>query len=723
MFRFMADAHVEDDLDHGMQNMTTNVIAETYHVLRLTLGHDFDTLASVTVIVMLWQMLKQLRRQIEDMVFVQMSVGDELDSDVVGSNEDEDEDEGGRRRRRRGGGGRPPPPKHESNADTEMAECVRTYASSRVLETRSLIALLFPLPKLEVSADIDSSTTLSDEPGCESKELNAASEGVPLKTATIKPTLGATSVIVADGAPLLRLPFVWIAEGASDETVVDKLQRSMPSMLASGFRALFRRLGLLELQRTAQDGLRGYGGRGGGRGGGGGGGGGAASRLGAVDAKAADRSLILSTFAWNEALLARVIDDARAFSQRRRTRRCEVRKLGFKDQSSYRRGSDEDQSIYIDHVFDPRSDDYRELHWDVFEAPPRKLSSVFLPAEVELELCRGIDEFLRRRTWYVRRGFRYQQTYLLHGPPGNGKSSVMQALAAHYTVPLYILQLSGGQVDASACRAALRHTAKEPCIVAVEDAESCFVAKKKKGKKNKAGAAEDDEGSGERHKPITAKEFVELLTDDTEANPEGRILILTTNTVDLLDPALRAFLTDDGKFVEFPCASPDVMRRVWLNFYRTPDGAPALFDRFLAALDAVRASDARAAALQLGVSAYQGYLMQWRDDPDAAASAANVRAFVDKRLREKQQREERGEVEPLVDTAASPPGSAAAGVPPGQRAGRPGAAQQPVPAARQPGLGPAARRRLCTRRPRRRRSPCSTPLGAGRPRASHPARL
>jgi len=150
-----------------MQNMTTNVIAETYHVLRLTLGHDFDTLASMTVIVMLWQMLKQLRRQVEDMVFVQMSVGDELDSDVVGSNEDEDEDEGGRRRRRRGGGGRPPPPKHESNADTEMAESVRTYASSRVLETRSLIALLFPLPKLEVSADIDSSTTLSDEPGCE----------------------------------------------------------------------------------------------------------------------------------------------------------------------------------------------------------------------------------------------------------------------------------------------------------------------------------------------------------------------------------------------------------------------------------------------------------------------------------------------------------------------------------------------------------------------------
>ena len=61
MFRFVADAHVEDDLDHGMQNMTTNVIAETYHVLRLTLGHDFDTLASVTVIVMLWQMLKQLQ--------------------------------------------------------------------------------------------------------------------------------------------------------------------------------------------------------------------------------------------------------------------------------------------------------------------------------------------------------------------------------------------------------------------------------------------------------------------------------------------------------------------------------------------------------------------------------------------------------------------------------------------------------------------------------------
>ena len=79
---------VEEDppeIEPDMQNMTTNVIQETYNVLRNTLGRDFDTLASVTVIVMLWQVLRSVQRRIEDVIFVQMSVGDELD-DGGGSN-------------------------------------------------------------------------------------------------------------------------------------------------------------------------------------------------------------------------------------------------------------------------------------------------------------------------------------------------------------------------------------------------------------------------------------------------------------------------------------------------------------------------------------------------------------------------------------------------------------------------------------------------------------
>ena len=36
-----------------MQNMTTGVLRETYGVLRETLGRDFDTLVSVTALVMM----------------------------------------------------------------------------------------------------------------------------------------------------------------------------------------------------------------------------------------------------------------------------------------------------------------------------------------------------------------------------------------------------------------------------------------------------------------------------------------------------------------------------------------------------------------------------------------------------------------------------------------------------------------------------------------------
>ena len=78
---------------------------------------------------------------------------------------------------------------------------------------------------------------------------------------------------------------------------------------------------------------------------------------------------------------------------------------------------------------------------------------------------------------YSRRCSRYQKVYLLWGPPGNGKSSFLQALAVSHSIPLFILQLSNERypINKALCRRILSSTAEVPCIVAVEDAESCFL--------------------------------------------------------------------------------------------------------------------------------------------------------------------------------------------------------------------------------------------------------
>ena len=63
---------------------------------------------------------------------------------------------------------------------------------------------------------------------------------------------------------------------------------------------------------------------------------------------------------------------------------------------------------------------------------------------IQLELLDDVSDFLLREQWYLERALKYQRVYLLHGPPGNGKSSFLQALAVQHQMPFFALQLSSG---------------------------------------------------------------------------------------------------------------------------------------------------------------------------------------------------------------------------------------------------------------------------------------
>jgi chaperone BCS1 len=73
---------------------------------------------------------------------------------------------------------------------------------------------------------------------------------------------------------------------------------------------------------------------------------------------------------------------------------------------------------------------------------------------------------------YKAKSLPYQRIYLMHGPPGNGKSSFLQALAITYSMKLYILQVSSKQMNASSLKSLLAATNKTRCIVAVRRGET-----------------------------------------------------------------------------------------------------------------------------------------------------------------------------------------------------------------------------------------------------------
>ena len=69
--------------------------------------------------------------------------------------------------------------------------------------------------------------------------------------------------------------------------------------------------------------------------------------------------------------------------------------------------------------------------WRQFGYPRKKrpISSVILDRNISEKILDDVIEFTTNPSWYMDRGIPYRRGYLLHGPPGCGKSSFITALA------------------------------------------------------------------------------------------------------------------------------------------------------------------------------------------------------------------------------------------------------------------------------------------------------
>ena len=69
--------------------------------------------------------------------------------------------------------------------------------------------------------------------------------------------------------------------------------------------------------------------------------------------------------------------------------------------------------------------------WRPFGQPRsrRLLDSVVLDEGVKERILKDVTDFMSRGKWYAERGIPYRRGILLHGPPGSGKSSFIQALS------------------------------------------------------------------------------------------------------------------------------------------------------------------------------------------------------------------------------------------------------------------------------------------------------
>ncbi|CBQ68803.1 related to BCS1-mitochondrial protein of the AAA family of ATPases [Sporisorium reilianum SRZ2] len=192
--------------------------------------------------------------------------------------------------------------------------------------------------------------------------------------------------------------------------------------------------------------------------------------------------------------------------------------------------------------------------WRPFGQPrrTRELGSVVLGKGKKEAIVSDVKRFLERDRWYAERGIPYRRGYLLHGAPGSGKSSFITALAGHLDFNICLLNLSErGLTDDKLNH--LLSNAPDRSILLLEDVDAAFLGRQQ--------AAEDGYQAS-----VTFSGLLNAL--DGVASGESRIIFMTTNHIEKLDPALiRPGRVD--LIAELGDAEREQVQELMTRFYRT----------------------------------------------------------------------------------------------------------------------------------------------------------
>lgn len=161
--------------------------------------------------------------------------------------------------------------------------------------------------------------------------------------------------------------------------------------------------------------------------------------------------------------------------------------------------------------------------WKPFGQPrtKRPITSVVLDQGVKENLVRDIEDFMGRAKWYAERGIPYRRGYLLHGPPGSGKSSFIFALAGYLNYHICVLNLSERGLSDDKLNHLLTNV-PERSVVLLEDVDAAFLGRN---------------GTEQMKVNVTFSGLLNAI-DGVTSSTSQRLIFMTTNHVGKLDPAL-----------------------------------------------------------------------------------------------------------------------------------------------------------------------------------------
>lgn len=241
--------------------------------------------------------------------------------------------------------------------------------------------------------------------------------------------------------------------------------------------------------------------------------------------------------------------------------------------------------------------------WRQFGYPRkhRPISSVILDTGLSDHIVSDVREFISNSQWYMIRGIPYRRGYLLYGPPGCGKSSFITALAGELDYNICLLNLSERGLSDDRLNHLLS-IAPEQSIILLEDVDAAFTSR------------EDDERTKTAYDGLSRLTLSGLLNAlDGVASAEGRIVVMTTNYRERLDPALiRPGRVDVKVLINY--ASEYQLEAMFARFY--PEASLEKGRLFASRVSSIRDN--------ISLAEIQGYFMLHKTGHDEALDNINL---------------------------------------------------------------------------------------------------
>ena len=254
--------------------------------------------------------------------------------------------------------------------------------------------------------------------------------------------------------------------------------------------------------------------------------------------------------------------------------------------------------------------------WNLADEKPYKgIDTVILNEPQKKRFLDSLNDYLdpESLTVYARCGRPYRLGVLFEGPTGTGKSSLCEATASHFGLPIYYISLGDRNLSDEDLMLLFGNVPKRS-IVVLEDIDSAGLSRQiVEGQRPWNSTTEDDH--------VTLSGLLNAL--DGVAASTGRVVIMTTNHPERLDEALKRPGRTDIE-VNFRLTKRHEMEKMFVLMSRAIRRAhsntvgPETI-RMLAKQFAEQLPENKLSAGQL-----QGYLIERIKDPKRAAEEAHV---------------------------------------------------------------------------------------------------